>query len=211
MHPYFDLIPKYFPDLSEKQLNQFEKLWIIYHDWNAKINVISRKDIDELYLRHILHSLAVARIFKFDKRTDILDVGTGGGFPGIPLSIYFDSVNFTLVDSIGKKIKIVNEVIKALDLQNTRGIQARAEDVKGTFDIVVSRAVTQLPVFISWVSEKIRKGNSSGMDNGIIYLKGGDLKDELSAIKWPAKVFDISAFFMEDFFETKKIVHLIKP
>jgi len=211
MHPYFDLIPKYFPDLSEKQLSQFEKLWEIYHDWNAKINVISRKDIDELYLRHVLHSLALAKIFKFKEGTEILDVGTGGGFPGIPLSIYFDSVKFTLVDSIGKKIKVVNEVISALDLQNARGIQVRIENLEQSFDMVVSRAVTQLPVLISWVSGNIKKGNSSGVGNGIIYLKGGDLEAELKEIMWSTKVYDVSAFFPESFFETKKVVYLIKP
>jgi 16S rRNA (guanine527-N7)-methyltransferase len=211
MHPYFDLIPKYFPELSEKQLDQFDQLWDFYHEWNKKINVISRKDIDELYLRHVLHSLVIARVFKFHKGTQILDVGTGGGFPGIPLSIYFSSVDFTLVDSIGKKIKIVNDAIKALDLQNTRGVQRRAESLKNSFDIAVSRAVTQIPVFVTWVSDKIKKGNSSGVGNGIIYLKGGELDDELKRIKWPTKVYDISLYFTEDFFETKKIVHLVKP
>lgn len=210
MHPYFDLIPKYFPDLSEKQLKQFKQLWDFYHEWNVKINVISRKDIDELYLRHVLHSLSIAKIFKFYPGTEILDVGTGGGFPGIPLSIYFPKVNFTLIDSIGKKIKVVNEAIKTLKIHNVEGIQVRAEDVKGQFDIVVSRAVTQLPKFVSWVSKKIKKGNSSGVGNGIIYIKGGDLEEELQSILWPKEIYDISTFFSEDFFETKKVVHLSK-
>jgi len=211
MHPYFDLISKYFPELSERQLAQFERLWDFYHDWNAKINVISRKDIDELYLRHVLHSLSIAKKFKFSEKTEILDVGTGGGFPGIPLSIYFPEVNFTLIDSIGKKIKVVNEAIKVLKLHNARGLQIRAEEIEEQFDVVVSRAVTNLPTFISWVSGKINKGNSSGIGNGIIYIKGGDLHDELENILWPAKVYEITEFFKEDFFETKKLVHLRKP
>ena len=210
MHPYFELIPKYFPELSEKQLAQYEQLWNIYHEWNAKINVISRKDIDELYLRHVLHSLSIAKAFKFHDKTKVLDVGTGGGFPGIPLSIYFPEVEFTLIDSIGKKIKVVNEAIEALKIHNAHGIQIRAEDVKGQYDIVVSRAVTQLPKCVSWVSKKIIKGNSSGVGNGIIYLKGGDLDEELKEISWSKEIYDISAYFEEDFFETKKMVHLVK-
>lgn len=210
MHPYFELLPKYFPELSEKQLNQFEQLWEFYHEWNAKINVISRKDIDELYLRHVLHSLSIAQIFKFKEGTKILDVGTGGGFPGVPLSIYFPEVDFTLIDSIGKKIKVVNEVINALKIRNAMGTQVRAEEIKGHFDIVVSRAVTQLPKFVSWVSGKIKKGNSSGVGNGIIYIKGGDLEEELMEINWSYEVYDIPTFFKEDFFETKKVVHLVK-
>ena len=210
MHPYFDLIIKYFPELLDKQVNQFSKLWDLYHDWNAKINVISRKDIDELYLRHVLHSLSIAKIFKFHPGTEILDVGTGGGFPGIPLSIYFPDSNFTLIDSIGKKVKVVNEAIKILDLQNATGIQVRAEEIKEQFDVVVSRAVTQLPTFLSWVSGKIRKGNGSGVGNGIIYIKGGELDEELQNISWTNEIYNISAFFKEDFFETKKVVHLMK-
>lgn len=166
MHPYFELIPEYFPELSDRQLSKFEHLWNFYHDWNAKINVISRKDIDELYLRHVLHSLSIAKVFKFTNGTEILDVGTGGGFPGIPLSIYFPEVKFTLIDSIGKKINVVNEAIKELKIHNAQGIQIRAEEIKNQFDIVVSRAVTQLPTFVSWVSRKINKGNSSGVEIG---------------------------------------------
>lgn len=211
MHPYFDLIPKYFPELSDKQLSQFDQLWNFYHDWNAKINVISRKDIDELYVRHVLHSLSIAKIFKFKKGTEILDVGTGGGFPGIPLSIYFEDVNFTLIDSIGKKVKVVNEAIETIGLQNATGIQVRAEEIKQQFDIVVSRAVTNLPTFISWVSSKIKKGNSSGVNNGIIYIKGGDVEDELNHISWSSEIYEIPIFFKEDFFETKKVIHLVKP
>ncbi len=211
MHPYFELIPKYFPELSDKQLDQFGQLWDFYHNWNAKINVISRKDIDELYLRHVLHSLAIAKVFKIYENANVLDVGTGGGFPGIPLSIYFDNVNFTLVDSIGKKIKVVNDAIKALKIHNAEGIQARAENINKPFDLVVSRAVTNLSTFHSWVSRKIKKGNSSGVGNGIIYIKGGDLQAELSEVPWPAHVYEIPVFFKEDFFETKKIVHLMRP
>ncbi len=208
MRPYSDLIPKYFPELSQKQLDRFAMLWDFYHEWNARINVISRKDIDELYLRHVLHSLSIAKIFKFHPGTEILDVGTGGGFPGIPLSIYFEEVSFTLVDSIGKKIRVVNEAINTLGLQNAQGIQGRAEELKQQFDVVVSRAVTQLPIFISWVAKKIRPGNSSGVGNGIIYIKGGDLEEELNNVTWPFELYNIPDFFSEDFFETKKVVHL---
>lgn len=210
MHPYFDLIPKYFPELSKKQLDQFDQLWSLYHDWNARINVISRKDIDELYLRHVLHSLSIAKLFTINDGTKVLDVGTGGGFPGIPLSIYFPEVEFKLIDSIGKKIKVVNEVIKAAKINNAQGMQIRAEEIKDQFDIVVSRAVTQLPKFVSWVSKKIKKGNSSGVGNGIIYIKGGDLEEELSKLSWTKEVYDLSTHFNEEFFETKKVVHLAK-
>lgn len=208
MHPYFELIPKYFPELSQKQIDQLKQLWDFYHYWNAKINVISRKDIDELYLRHVLHSLSIAKIFKFRTGSKILDVGTGGGFPGIPLSIYFPEVDFKLIDSIGKKIKVVNEAINALQIQNAEGIQIRAEEFKEQFDMVVSRAVTQLPTFCLWVSGKIKKGNSSGVANGIIYFKGGDLDEELSQVEWPYEIHEVSKFFEEAFFETKKVVHL---
>jgi 16S rRNA (guanine527-N7)-methyltransferase len=210
MLPYFELIPKYFPELSDNQLHQYEQLWGFYHDWNSKINVISRQDIHELYLRHVLHSLSIAKVFKFDPGTEILDVGTGGGFPGIPLSIYFPEVRFTLIDSKGKKMRVVNAAIADLDLENACGIQVRAEEIKQQFDIVVSRAVAQLPTFLSWVSGKIRTRNSAGVENGIIYIKGGDLDDELKRIRWPSKVYEIQSFFEEDFFMTKKLVHLKK-
>ena len=211
MHPYFELIPKYFPELSDKQIDLYRQLWNFYQGWNAKINVISRKDIDELYLRHVLHSLSIAKVFKLKNGIDLLDVGTGGGFPGIPLSIYFEEVNFTLIDSVGKKIMVVNEAIKALNLQNAKGIQIRAEEINQKFDIVISRAVTNLPTFISWISEKIKIGSSSGFKNGIIYIKGGDLEEELKQVSWQAEIHKISMFFDEDFFETKKLVHLTKP
>jgi 16S rRNA (guanine527-N7)-methyltransferase len=209
MPPYFNLIPKYFPELSRVQVERYSLLWDFYHNWNAKINLISRKDIDELYLRHVLHSLAVAKIFTFREGTKVLDVGTGGGFPGIPLSIFFENVHFTLVDSIGKKIKVVNEAIKELDLQNAVGKQIRAEEVKEKYDIVVSRAVTSLPVFMSWVSDKVKKGTTSGTGNGIIYLKGGDLDAELAPVSWKTNIHNIPDFFEEDFFQTKKVVHLM--
>ena len=194
MHPYFELIPKYFPDLSESQLEQYQSLWDFYHEWNAKINVISRKDMDDFYLKHVLHSLSIAKVFKFKTGTKILDVGTGGGFPGIPLSIYFPDVQFTLVDSIGKKIKVVNEAIMSLDLTNASALKTRAEDVAGRYDIVISRAVTQIPKFVSWVSGKIIRGNTSGVGNGIIYIKGGDFQEELSAISWHAEVYEMPIF-----------------
>ena len=210
MHPHFELIPKYFPELSEKQLERYALLWDFYHDWNAKINLISRKDIDELYLRHVLHSLSIAKIFRFQPDIEILDVGTGGGFPGIPLSIYFDNVRFTLIDSTGKKVKVVNEAIAMLGLENASALQVRAEEIGQQFDMVVSRAVTQLPAFVTWVYRKIKKGNSSGVGNGIIYIKGGDLYDELKDIRLPAKVYELSDYFEEEYFTTKNVIHLRK-
>jgi len=210
MHPHFDLIPKYFPELSEYQIDQFAQLWDSYHEWNAKINVISRKDIDDLYLKHVLHSLTIAKKFQFKKGTKILDVGTGGGFPGIPLSIVFSECQFTLVDSIAKKVKVVNEVAKSVGLINVKGVQIRAENINESFDIVVSRAVTQIPKFVAWVSKIIKEGNSSGVGNGIIYIKGGDFTEELTKIRWNAHVYDLSDQFDEEFFETKKILHLTR-
>ena len=211
MHPYFDLIPKYFPQLSQTQLEKFALLWDFYHEKNAKINVISRKDIDELYLRHVLHSLSIACVFNFKPGVRVLDAGTGGGFPGIPLSIYFEDTIFILVDSIGKKIKVVNEAIGMLKLNNAEALQERVESMDGEFDVVVSRAVTKLQTFVPWVSKKIKRGNTSGFQNGIIYLKGGDLTEELRTQPWPHTVYDIPAFFGEPFLEAKKIVHLSKP
>jgi 16S rRNA (guanine527-N7)-methyltransferase len=210
MHPYFDLIPTYFPELSKNQLHRFSQLWDFYHDWNAKINLISRKDIDELYLRHVLHSLSIAKVFQFKPNTRILDVGTGGGFPGIPLAIFFEEHHFVLIDSIGKKIRVVEEAIKMLELQNAEAMQIRAEDIDQRFDVVVSRAVAQLPQFISWVSGSIVEGNNSGIGNGIIYLKGGDLEEELKQVVWKKKIYDIPDFYEEAFFDTKKVVHLRK-
>lgn len=200
-------ILKYFPDLTESQISQFEKLEALYKEWNAQINVVSRKDIDELYIRHVLHSLAIAKVQPFIKGTSILDIGTGGGFPGIPLAILFPETNFYLVDSIGKKIKVVNEVVLALGLQNVKAEHQRAEKVKDQFDFIVSRAVTNMNDFVKWTKGKIKKKSNHELKNGILYLKGGDLTEELQ--KFPkATLFDIPAFFEEDFFETKKVVHL---
>ena len=202
-----DLILKYFPELSDVQKQQFEALQGIYEDWNSKINVISRKDIHALYLRHVLHSLALAKLGKFHPNADILDVGTGGGFPGIPLAILYPETNFYLVDSIQKKVKVVNAVVNTLKLRNVTAKHQRAEDVEGHFDFVVSRAVTTMPNFVNWVKNKIKKEQNHLLSNGILYLKGGDLKEELSSFK-KARIYNIDAFFEVDFFATKKVVHL---
>ncbi|UOB18375.1 16S rRNA (guanine(527)-N(7))-methyltransferase RsmG [Abyssalbus ytuae] len=201
------LIKKYFPDLSEDQLDKYEKLEDIYKEWNSKINVVSRKDIDELYTRHVLHSLGIAKVQSFNAGAEILDVGTGGGFPGIPLAIMFPEARFYLIDAIGKKIKVVNAVADALELKNVKAEHIRAEKVKGTFDFIVSRAVTNMPDFVKWVKGKIAKEQKHELKNGILYLKGGDLTDEL-AVYSTVKIFDLSGYFDEDFFETKKVVHL---
>ncbi len=200
-------IKQYFPELSDVQIKQFEQLEELYKTWNAQINVISRKDIDELYVRHVLHSLAIAKVLQFKPKTKILDVGTGGGFPGIPLAILFPECEFALVDSIQKKIKVVQEVSNALGLENVKAMQLRAEKVVGEFDFIVSRAVTKMDSFVNWVRKKVKKKQNHEIKNGILYLKGGDLTEELS--KFPnAKLYNISDFFTEDFFETKKVVHL---
>ena len=201
------IISKYFPNLSETQIQQFSELGELYTIWNAKINVISRKDIDELYLRHILHSLGVAKVQLFKPNATILDVGTGGGFPGIPLAILFPNTNFYLVDSIGKKIKVVNEVSKSLNLKNVKAAHIRAENVKGEFDFIVSRAVTNMDDFVKWTRNKIAKKSKHTLKNGILYLKGGDLTEELANFT-KATQYDLSNFFDEDFFETKKVVHI---
>ncbi len=202
-----DEILKYFPDLTEKQLQQFKKLEELYQDWNAKINVISRKDMDSLYLKHVLHSLAIAKIVQFNPGSAILDVGTGGGFPGIPLAILFPKSNFYLVDSIAKKIKVVNEVKDALGLKNVKAEQLRAEKAKGEFDFIVSRAVTKMDDFIKWVRKKTKKKHQHPIKNGILYLKGGDLTEELQNFT-NATIYPISDFYEEDFFKTKKVVHI---
>ncbi len=203
-----ELIHKYFPDLSEKQYNQFELLQELYEDWNNKINVISRKDMDQLYERHILHSLSISKVIQFKPKTNILDVGTGGGFPGIPLAILFPDSRFHLVDSIGKKIKVVQEVSKSIQLRNLTAEQIRAEKVNSKFDFVVSRAVTAFPVFYSWVKTKINSGSKNDLKNGILYLKGGDLSEELKNFESGIRSYKISEFFTESFFETKKIIYL---
>ena len=200
-------ILKQFPDLNELQQSQFEQLYDLYQDWNAKINVISRKDIDELYTKHVLHSLAIAKIQRFEPGTYVLDVGTGGGFPGIPLAILFPETRFYLIDVIAKKIKVVQAVADALGLKNVKAEQIRAENVKVDFDFIVSRAVTNMPDFVSWVKKKIKKQHKHELKNGILYLKGGDLTEELKDFP-KAKLYDISDFFDDAFFETKKVVHL---
>lgn len=200
-------IIKYFPNLTEIQLQQFQKLEALYHDWNAKINVISRKDIDELYVKHVLHSLAIAKIQKFEPGTYVLDVGTGGGFPGIPLAILFPETRFYLIDVILKKINVVKAVAEGLELKNVKAEQMRAENVKGDFDFIVSRAVTNMPDFVSWIKDKIKKQNKHLLLNGILYLKGGDLTQELADFP-KATEYNIADFFDDDFFETKKVVHL---
>lgn len=197
-----EVIVKYFPNLSTDQKKQFESLGELYNDWNSKINVISRKDIDELYVRHVLHSLGIAKVKPFDDGAQILDVGTGGGFPGIPLAILFPNVQFTLIDSIGKKIKVVNEIANALDLKNVTAQHIRAQEVKGTYDFVVSRAVTQIKPFYSWVRAKIKP------QGAILYLKGGNLDEEMAELKKPYREVSLSDFFTEDFFETKKVVEV---
>ena len=200
-------IIKQFPNLTDNQVQQFQKLEALYHDWNAKINVISRKDIDELYTKHVLHSLAIAKVQPFEPGTFVLDVGTGGGFPGIPLAILFPETRFFLIDVIAKKIKVVQAVAVALELKNVKAEQLRAENVKGDFDFIVSRAVTNMPDFYSWVKDKIKKQNKHELKNGILYLKGGDLTEELAAFP-KATEYNISNFFSDEFFETKKVVHL---
>lgn len=202
------LITKYFPDITEHQLEQFRKLQELYMDWNSRINVISRKDIDLLYERHVLHSMAIAKVIQFKSGTRILDVGTGGGFPGIPLAILFPESRFYLVDSIGKKIKVVQGVAEALGLKNVKAEQKRVEELKETFDFVVSRAVTTFSVFYAWVRNKFSKDNFNDLPNGILYLKGGDLEEELKEFEKRIKVYPIKYFFEEEFFETKKIVFL---
>lgn len=203
-----DIVKKYFPNLSEKQLEQFKLLFPLYTEWNEKINVISRKDIDHVMLHHVLHSLAIAKIIDFRPGTEILDVGTGGGFPGIPLAILFPECQFLLVDSIGKKIKVVEEVAKALGLLNVQAKHARAEDIDQDFEFVVSRAVTRITPFYYWVRKKISPNHFHAMRNGILYLKGGDLTEELEEFGKKHKLFDISTYFEEDFFETKKVLYV---
>ena len=200
-------ILKYFPEITDVQKEQFQKLSDLYQDWNAKINVISRKDIDELYTKHVLHSLAIAKIQKFEPGTYILDVGTGGGFPGIPLAILFPETRFYLIDVILKKINVVKAVAKALELKNVKAEQIRAENVKGDFDFIVSRAVTNMPDFVSWIKDKIKKQQKHELKNGILYLKGGDLTEELSSFP-KATEYNIAEFFDAEFFETKKVVHV---
>ncbi|MFT5751295.1 MAG: 16S rRNA (guanine527-N7)-methyltransferase [Flavobacteriales bacterium] len=208
-HKYeaMNTITQYFPDLTETQLQQFAQLKELYQDWNLKINVVSRKDIDEIYLRHVLHSLGIAKVQAFKPGSKILDVGTGGGFPGVPLAILFPETDFHLVDSIGKKIKVVNEVVEGLGLTNVKTTNDRVENVTGQYDFIVSRAVAQMETFVRWVKGYIAKKNVHELKNGILYLKGGDLTEELEKYT-TASIYSLTDYFQEDFFETKKIVHL---
>ena len=203
-----DKIVKYFPDLNPMQIELFKQLQPLYAEWNAQINVISRKDFSEFYERHVLHSLAIAKFIRFTPGTKILDVGTGGGFPGIPLAILFPKVQFHLVDSIGKKIKVVNEVTDSLRLMNVKAEQIRAEQLKEKYDFVVSRAVTKLPEFVNWVRKNISKKQRNALPNGIIYLKGGDLTEEIKPFIRNIFNQNLSEYFDEEFFETKKVLHL---
>jgi len=203
-----DIIRKYFPDLTPSQIEQFSQLFPLYNFWNSRINVISRKDIDLLFERHILHSLSIAKVINFKKETRIVDIGTGGGFPGIPLAIMFPETKFHLVDSIAKKIKVVAAVAKELKLQNVTYEQARAEELKGKYDFVISRAVTTIPQFYSWVSGLIATKSKNELRNGIIYIKGGDFLEELKSIKKKYTIYPIPDFFEEEFFETKNVLHI---
>lgn len=200
-------ILKHFPELTEQQKKQFEALAGLYKDWNLKINVVSRKDIDEVYLRHVLHSLGIAKVQSFKPGSKVMDVGTGGGFPGIPLAILFPETQFHLVDSIGKKIKVVNEVKEGLGLENVKTSNCRVEEIDEQYDFIVSRAVAQMETFVRWVKGKVKKKSEHDLKNGILYLKGGDLSEELAKYK-TAKVYELSYYFEEDFFDTKKVVHL---
>lgn len=202
-----DFIFKYFPELTETQKHQFEQLNELYQDWNLKINVVSRKDIDELYLRHVLHSLGIAKVMQFNRGSKVMDVGTGGGFPGIPLAILFPETQFHLVDSIGKKIKVVNEVKDGLGLENVQTTHGRVEEVKDYYDFIVSRAVAQMETFVRWTKNKIAKKQNHELKNGILYLKGGDLSEELKNFP-KATLYELPDYFEEDFFVTKKVVHL---
>jgi 16S rRNA (guanine527-N7)-methyltransferase len=202
-----ELIQKYFSSLSDTQKEQFSKLFDLYSDWNAKINVVSRKDIDELYLRHVLHSLGIAKVLQFKDGTNIMDVGTGGGFPGIPLAILYPECHFHLVDSVNKKLKVINAVAEDLGLTNIKTSHKRAEDIDERFDFIVSRAVTAMPSFVGWVKNKVNKKSKNKLKNGILYLKGGDLTEELKDFP-KATIYNLTDFFEEDFFETKKLVHL---
>lgn len=203
-----EIILRYFPDLTSQQQQQFELLLDLYRDWNEKINVISRKDIDNLYTNHILHSLGIAKVMSFKPGASVLDVGTGGGFPGIPLAILFPETEFHLVDSINKKITVVNEVAKGAGLKNVKGEWIRAEQKKGKYDFIVSRAVTRIKEFYGWVNQKVKEESVHDLDNGILYLKGGDLDQELDELKRPYSLYDLSNYFAEDFFETKKVVYV---
>lgn len=202
------IVAKYFKELSDSQLNQFEQLESLYKDWNSKINVISRKDFSSFYIEHVLHSLGIAKVCSFKKETEILDIGTGGGFPGIPLAILFPQTEFQLIDSIGKKIKVVQAIANALELKNIKAKQERAENINKKYDFVISRAVTQMPKFMEWVDGKIKFNSINQIENGILYLKGGDLREEMRSIKNPYVEYSLNDYFEEEFFLTKKVVHV---
>ena len=202
------LISHYFPKLTERQKDQFAQLGNLYREWNEKINVISRKDVDNLYVNHVLHSLGIAKVMEFKSGASVLDVGTGGGFPGIPLAILFPETKFHLVDSIGKKITVVNAVAEVVGLTNVKAEQIRAEQIKAKYDFVVSRAVTRMKEFYGWVNNKIKSESVHTLDNGILYLKGGDLDEEMSELKKRYSMYDLTDYFKEEFFETKKVVYL---
>ena len=203
-----EILTKYFPDLTDQQLDQFGRLSSLYDEWNSQINVISRKDIEHLYERHVLHSLAIAKVIQFKPKTTILDVGTGGGFPGIPLAILFPETSFMLIDSISKKIKVVSEVASALNLRNVTAEYIRVENVNQKFDFVVSRAVTAFPRFVSMVRTKISSQNNNDLSNGILYLKGGDFEEEIEPFRKQIQVYELQSFFQEEFFETKRLIHM---
>ncbi|MEA3436972.1 MAG: 16S rRNA (guanine(527)-N(7))-methyltransferase RsmG [Thermodesulfobacteriota bacterium] len=203
-----DLIRQYFQELTPEQDRQLSMLPDLYTYWNERINLISRKDIENLEERHILHSLAIAKIIQFKAGTRVLDVGTGGGFPGVPLAIMFPEASFLLVDSIGKKIKVVNEVVDALGLPKVKAMQIRAEDVDERFDFIVSRAVAKLPAFLKWMRGKTRKKNFNDLNNGILYLKGGDMEEELKSLNTRYAIYDLDINFPMEFFHSKKLVYI---
>lgn len=203
-----ELIKQYFPELTATQIEQFGQLKALYEEWNSQINVISRKDTENFYERHVLHSLAIAKVMQFVDGSDIMDIGTGGGFPGIPLAILFPNCRFVLVDSIGKKVKVANEVATSLGLKNVTAIHERAENIDQKFDFIVSRAVTAMPDFVRWTKNKFKTKSVNPLPNGILYLKGGDLKEEMSTVKKFYRFHEIPEFFSEEFFETKKVVYV---
>ncbi|WP_229215122.1 16S rRNA (guanine(527)-N(7))-methyltransferase RsmG [Dyadobacter bucti] len=203
-----ELINKYFPDITDEQRFRFGQLEDLYYYWNARVNVISRQDIETLYERHVLHSLGIAKVLQFKPGTSILDVGTGGGFPGIPLAILFPEAQFHLVDSIGKKIRVVEEIVQGLGLSNVKAEQVRAEKLDDSYEFVVSRAVTRITPFVGWVKRNISRNSFHTLRNGILYLKGGDLTEELSELKEKSRIYELSDYFEEEFFETKKVVYV---
>jgi 16S rRNA (guanine527-N7)-methyltransferase len=203
-----ELINKYFPDLTDEQRSKFGQMEDLYQYWNARVNVISRQDIDTLYERHVLHSLGIAKVQAFKPGTNLLDVGTGGGFPGLPLAILFPETQFHLVDSIGKKIRVVQEIATALKLDNVRAEQIRAERLDDSYEFVVSRAVTRITPFVSWVKKNISRNSFHELRNGILYLKGGDLAEELADLNQKSRIYELSDYFKEDFFETKKVLYV---